>query len=93
MGTFNEADERIITLVLEIIHTQYHNIFKEIRKMSIELDNLTTEVARNSADVIALIAKVDTLKGNMGIDPATLVPLTEQLAQNNTALETSINTP
>ena len=99
MPVITEVEERIIGLVLDIIHNQNHDLIhqlteikREIKRMGIELDNLSAEVARNTLNTAAIVVRIEELKIALAnaSDPATLQALSDQLAQNNAALETAV---
>lgn len=73
-------------------------ILERLQHMSIELDNLTTQVRANSVAVDAAVLLINGIADRItaaGVDPAKLQALTDELKSKDEALATAVvaNTP
>ena len=75
------------------------SLLEELDLMAVDLTALQTAVAKNTTDVAAAAAAINTLQaqvaagGANSVDPAAIDAITASVTANNTALEAATATP
>lgn len=80
------------------IENMLHKIFKGVKHMSVEVDNLTAQVKANSDAIDSAVVLINGIADRIaaaGVDPVKLKALTDELRAKDDALSAAVvaNTP